>query len=121
MNPVTYFEIPVQDLDRAVRFYEKVFDVKLERGSIHGNDMAFFPAFPDQPGITGSLARGDSYVPGKQGTRVYFNTANIEQTLQLVSDIGGSVLFPKTSVGESGWVAEFEDSEGNCIALCSKG
>jgi predicted enzyme related to lactoylglutathione lyase len=116
---VTYFEIPVQDLERALAFYVRVFDLEFERGSIHDNEMAFFPNAGDRVGITGALAKGDSYVPGKQGARVYFNTENIEQTLERAIKAGGKMLFPKTSVADSGWVAEFEDSEGNCIALHS--
>lgn len=116
-HPVVYFEIPVLDLERAMRFYTAVFSCELVRVEIDGNQMANFPALGDSPGITGALAKGDSYVPGKQGTRIYLTTTSIEDTLHKVESAGGHILYPKTSIGELGWVAEFEDSEGNCIAL----
>jgi len=119
-NPVNYFEIPVTDLDRAAAFYTAVFGGPLERTEIDHNQMALFPARDGATGITGALAKGDSYVPGKQGARLYFSTTDIDETLRQVLRAGGKVLYPKTSIGSLGWVAEFEDSEGNCIALHSE-
>lgn len=118
-NPVCYFEIPVTDLERAIAFYNAVFDYQFDRTNIDGNEMALFPAFDQASGITGALAKGDSYVPGKQGSRIYFSVVSIKETLQKVKQAGGEVLYPETSVGAYGSVAEFEDSEGNCIALHS--
>jgi len=89
------------------------------RVELDENEMAVFPASDEASGITGALAKGESYVPGKQGSRIYFSAVSIEDTLHKVELIGGRVLYPKTTIGESGSVAEFEDSEGNCIALHS--
>lgn len=116
-NPVRYFEIPVSDMDRAMRFYASVFGADFERTQIDGNDMALFPFDATASGITGALAKGESYVPGRQGVRVYFSVTDIDATLAAARTAGGRVLYPKTSIGELGWVAEFEDSEGNCIAI----
>lgn len=118
-NPVCYFEISVTDLERATAFYTAVFAYQFERVEIDGNDMALFPASDETSGITGALAKGESYVPGKQGARIYFSVVSIDDTLHKVKLAGGRVLYPKTSIGELGSVAEFEDSEGNCIALHS--
>ena len=115
-HPVVYFEIPVNDLDRAIIFYSAVFECTLEQVEIDGNAMARFPASDHSGGITGALAQGESYVPGKQGARIYFATTSITDMLNKVIRAGGRVLYPRTSIGELGWVAEFEDSEGNCIA-----
>lgn len=118
-NPVCYFEIPVTDLERAIAFYNAVFGCQFERVNIDGNEMALFPAFDKASGITGALAKGGSYVPGKQGSRLYFSVVSIKETLHKVKQAGCEVLYPETSVGAYGSVAEFEDSEGNCIALHS--
>lgn len=118
-NPVNYFEIPVSNLQRAIEFYSSVFDFQFEQSIVDGNEMAFFPFYDGESGITGALAKGESYLPGKQGVRIYFSNDNIEETLQKVLLVGGKILYPLTSVGEWGSVAEFEDSEGNCIALHS--
>ena len=118
-NPVCYFEIPVTDLERAIAFYSAVFDYQFERVKIDGNEMALFPAFDKASGITGALAKGGSYVPGKQGSRIYFSVVSIDETLHKVKLTGQKILYPETLVGAYGSVAEFEDSEGNCIALHS--
>ena len=118
-NPVVHFEIPVDDLQRAIAFYEAVFGHELKRVAVDGNQMAFFPADERANGTSGALAQGDSYFPGKQGTRIYFGVINIDDTLAKAVSLGSKVIYPKTSIGDLGWVAEFEDSEGNCIALHS--
>jgi predicted enzyme related to lactoylglutathione lyase len=99
-NPVFYFEIPVQNMDRAVAFYSKTFDVNLERQSIDGNDMALFPYQPDAEGATGALAKGDSYKPSLMGTRVYFFTSNIDATMERAIGAGGKLIYPKTDTGD---------------------
>ncbi len=53
------------------------------------------------------------------GSRIYLHTASIDETLKLVIENGGQVEYPKTSIGDLGWVAEFIDTEGNRIALHS--
>jgi uncharacterized protein len=120
LNPVVYFEIPVTDMERAITFYTAVFNFDFEKTMIDGNEMAYFPFFENADGITGALAKGASYKPTKNGTLVYFRTKNIAETLKLVLQNGGKILFPETSNGDLGSVAEFEDCEGNRIALHMK-
>ncbi|MBN1969020.1 MAG: VOC family protein [Candidatus Delongbacteria bacterium] len=117
LNPVVYFEIPVSNMERAIKFYESIFDFTFELGEIDNIEMAFFPYDSNNFGITGALAKGEIYKPTKEGVLLYFNTENIDNLLDKVSKNGGRTLYPKTSVGEYGFVAEFEDSEGNRIAI----
>ena len=116
-NPVIYFEIPVTDMNRAIDFYSNVFDVVFEKEVIDGNEMALFPFTGLGTGISGALAKGEVYKPTKNGVLVYFTTKSIDVTLKAALDSGGKILYPKTSNGDLGFVAEFEDSEGNRIAL----
>jgi len=95
-NPVGYFEIPVNDLDRAVSFYEQVFGYEFERVTVDGNEMAWFPNHEDASGISGALTQGESYSPSIHGSRIYFNTDNIDEILSKVNSIGGKTLYPKT-------------------------
>jgi uncharacterized protein len=120
LNPVVYFEIPVTDIARAIKFYEAVFSFDFEKDTIDNNEMALFPFTENGSGISGALAKGEIYKPTKSGTLIYFKTENINETLKLVQQYGGKILFPETSNGELGFVAEFEDSEGNRIALHMK-
>jgi predicted enzyme related to lactoylglutathione lyase len=115
-NPVVYFEIPVIDMDRATKFYSTVFNFKFDSTIIDNNIMALFPFTQEDSGISGALAKGEIYKPTKDGVLIYFNTVNIDETLRLANANGGQILYPKTDNG-IGHVAEFEDTEGNRIAL----
>lgn len=72
-NPVFHFEVPVTDMDRAMRFYETVFAIKMRRERVDGYDMAFFPRLPGEPGASGALAKGDAYIPSRTGPILYFD------------------------------------------------
>jgi uncharacterized protein len=120
LNPVVYFEIPVTDINRAMNFYKAVFKFNFEKEIIHKNEMALFPFTENGSGISGALAKGDIYKPTKNGVVIYFKTKDIDESLALVQKNGGQILYPKTSNGDLGFVAEFEDSEGNRIALHMK-
>jgi predicted enzyme related to lactoylglutathione lyase len=116
-NIANWFEIPVNDLDRAGTFYEKVFDVKL---AVEGH-VAFFPYTREGPGAAGSLTRFESYEPSHSGTLVYFGVDDIDECLRRVNANGGKTLLPKTKIAVSGFgfIAHFEDCEGNRVALHS--
>lgn len=116
-NPVVYFEIPVTNIDRAVKFYYSVFGFEFEKDIIDDNEMALFPLKDSNSGISGALVKGEIYKPTNDGILIYFGTENIKQTLDLAIQYSGKILYPVTSIGEWGFVAEFEDSEGNRIAL----
>ena len=120
INPVVYFEIPVLDMERAIIFYSAVFGFTFEKDIIDHNEIAFFPFEDGARGITGALAKGEIYVPTMQGVLVYFGTDNIDAILHKAVEAGGEILYPKTSNGELGHVAEFKDSESNRIALHQK-
>lgn len=117
-NPVVYFEIPVTDMERAVKFYASVFDFQFEKESIDNYEMALFPFQQESTGITGALARGDVYKPTQDGAILYLHTDHIDKTLDKALQLGAKVLYPKTiNSGHAFVVAEIEDSEGNRIAL----
>ena len=116
-NPVYHFEIPVTDMERAIRFYQDVLGYELTRQQVDGYEMAFFPRADGKPGASGALAKGDVYVPSKTGAIIYFDVPDIDPILEKAKAKGAKVLYPKKSLGEAGFVAEIEDSEGNRIAL----
>ena len=117
MNPVVYFEIPVLELDRASDFYSKVFETILTKDIIDGYQMAFFESFGESFGAPGALVVGDVYIPSHQGCFLYFGVESIDETVARALEHGGSVLYPKKSNGDLGYVAEIQDTEGNRIAL----
>jgi predicted enzyme related to lactoylglutathione lyase len=122
-NVVGWFEIPVTDMDRAVRFYETVFDLKLSRHEIGSLEMAWFPMIEGGLGATGSLVKSEFHKPSDKGVRVYFTAHSGDVAIEAgrVKAAGGEVLLPKTLVTEEiGYMAVVMDSEGNQIALHSR-
>ncbi|MFM1975738.1 MAG: hypothetical protein RL145_584 [Pseudomonadota bacterium] len=116
-NPVYHFEIPVTDMDRAIAFYEDILGYRLTKQEVDGYEMAFFPRADGKPGASGALAKGDVYVPSKTGAIIYFDVPDIDPVLEKAKAKGAKILYPKKAIGEAGFVAEIEDSEGNRIAL----
>ncbi len=116
-HPISYVEIPVTDMERAMRFYAHVFALSLRRETVDGYDMALFDFHDNAPGATGALAKGDVYVPSHTGSIVYFIVDDIDAALARAQSLGARILYPKKDIGENGFVAEIEDSEGNRIAL----
>lgn len=118
MNLIAHVEIPVRDLERAMAFYSAVFGISLsEIVEIHGNRMAYLPFAPGEDGASGALAEGEVYVPTTDGAIIYFSVDDIDAALGRATTLGSTILFPKTAVGESSYVAEITDPEGNRIAL----
>ena len=98
MNLVNWFEIPVDDLNRAKAFYEYVLGVELSLNQMGPLSMAWFPMEQDVPGSTGSLVKADGYTPTSTGTVVYFTVADIEAALKRANEKGGKTLNPKMSI-----------------------
>ena len=117
INPVVHFEIPVTDMERATGFYEAVFGYRLTREEVDGYDMAFFPRADGKPGASGALAKGDVYQPSREGVILYFDVPDIDAVIAKATARGVRVLYAKKDIGDAGFVAEIEDSEGNRIAL----
>jgi len=118
-NQVNWFEIPTTDLIRAKTFYEKVLGCELSLQDMGPLKMAWFPMEQDAPNATGTLVQHEAYTPSHKGTLVYFAVDSIEDTLAKVEREGGKILNPKTSIGDFGFTAHFEDSEGNRVAVHS--
>ncbi|OIS90501.1 VOC family protein [Brucella cytisi] len=117
MNLIAHVEIPVANLERAMRFYSAVFGVTFGHVvTIHGNRMAYFPFKEGKDGAGAVLAEGDAYVPTVHGAIIYFNVDEVDAVINKAAQEGREMLFPKTPVG-NGFVAEIRDSEGNRIAI----
>lgn len=116
MNPVVWFEIPVTDLERAQKFYEAVFEIEMPISEMGPAKMAWFPSGEGE-GVSGSLVKTEGYIPSHKGSIVYFHSPDIEAALEKIEQQGGKTIVPKMSIGEHGWFAQFEDSEGNRVSL----
>lgn len=113
-HAISWFEIPVTDIDRAATFYGAILGVELERMDL-GGESAVFPA--DDDGVGGALIQ-DGTKPSLDGATVYLNVdGRLDEVLGRVAGAGGEVLLERTDAGEYGAYATFKDTEGNRIAL----
>lgn len=119
---VGWFEIPVKNMERAIAFYETVFDCKLERHQMGPLDMAWFPWDHEKGGAGGSLVKNEQfYSPSENGVQVYFSSEDTNTELARIKKAGGEIIQNKTLISpEIGFMALFIDSEGNRIALHSQ-
>mgnify|MGYP003117246786 CR=1 FL=1 len=127
VNMISWFEVPVLDMDRAKKFYETVFQVEITINNFGGVLMGWFPPADDitAPGISGSLVKSEenNMPSATHGSVVYFNsqTGDLSNELARVEAAGGSILQTKTLISnEIGYMAFVLDSEGNRIALYNK-
>lgn len=121
MNAVGWFDIYVEDLTRAVAFYETVFARKLEPiGDPTGeSQMMSFPADMSAYGAGGALTKSAHASPGPGGTVIYFSAKDCAVEEARVTAAGGTVLRPKFSIGDYGWVTLCQDTEGNIFGISS--
>ena len=118
-NPVGWFEIYVQDIDRAKTFYESVFQVKLEKLDAPGMPMWSFPMQPERMGASGSLVQMEGVRSGGNSTLVYFSCADCATEAARVIKAGGRIEKDKMSIGQYGFIALAYDTEGNLFGLHS--
>lgn len=122
-NAISWFEIPVVDIDRAQRFYEALFNIQLIPLSTPNLQMRMFPIEDPMTGIGGALAKAEGfYKPSAtDGVLVYLNAnPDVQLVLDRVEAAGGKIVVPKTEISpEYGHMAVFIDTEGNRVALHS--
>lgn len=119
-NIIHWVEIPTVKIERAATFYATLLDIEMNIMEAMGMKTAFFPhTSTSQSG--GCLMEGPMYQPSAQGIIIYLNAGDDLQTgLDKVKVAGGSIVLPKTAIGENGFMAHILDTEGNKIGLYSK-
>jgi len=118
-NPVGWFEIYVQNMDRARKFYEEIFDVKLEKLNAD-IEMWGFPMDMETTGASGALVKMPDYPSGGNSILIYFSSKDCAVEEAKVEDAGGKIERPKMSIGEYGFVTLAYDTEGNMFGLHSQ-
>lgn len=114
---MNWFEIALTDLGSAITFYETVLAIEIVESEMRPNKMGWFPMEMGVPGSPGTLVQGDGYTPSHDGSLVYIKVDNIAPTLRLINQQGGKTLMPRIDIGQHGFIAHFEDSEGNRVPL----
>jgi len=118
-NVARWFEIYVQNMDRAKKFYEGVLQRKLEKVDTPDFDMWSFTAVKDKPGCTGALVRIEGVPSGGNSVIVYFGSDDCAHEAARVAKFGGRIHKEKFSIGKYGFIALAYDPEGNMFGLHS--
>ena len=122
MRKIGWFDIYVDDMDRAQAFYETVLDTTLTVMDDPNDPTAQMRAFGDDfvsHGAGGALVKLEYAQPGPGGSMVYFSCDDCEVEQGRVEAAGGSIVRPKFSIGDHGFVSLFTDTEGNTVGLHS--
>jgi predicted enzyme related to lactoylglutathione lyase len=119
-NAINWFEIPATDISRAKKFYENIFEIKMEEMEMPGMKYAMFPFNPTVAKVAGGLAQSPMHIPSKTGSIIYLNAnPDLQNVLDRIEKAGGKITMPKTSIGQNGFMAFFTDTEGNTMAIHS--
>jgi predicted enzyme related to lactoylglutathione lyase len=122
-NAISWFEIPSQDIERAQKFYETIFNIKMNAMDMPNIRMRMFPIDNPMEGIGGAVVHSDGFhnPSASDGPLVYLNgNPDVQQVLDKVEAAGGKIMVPKTEISpEYGYMAVFIDTEGNRIGLHS--
>ncbi len=118
-NPVGWFEIYVQDMTRARKFYEAVFRTTFSAIGPGKPEMLGFASDMKLYGAGGALVHMPGFDSGNNSVIVYFSCEDCAVEEKRALESGGRSMKPKTSIGEYGFIALVFDSEGNMIGLHS--
>ena len=125
-NSIAWFEIPVTDFARAQNFYSAVMNEEMPTMKIPmpGGDADYGMFKKDNPeeGVGGAIVKMEGFEPSANGSLIFLpGGEDLNEALARVEPAGGKIIFPKTDIGENGFMAHFFDTEGNRIALHSFG
>jgi predicted enzyme related to lactoylglutathione lyase len=110
MPRVIHFEIDAKTPERAIKFYEKVFGWKIEKWKGPVDYWLVTTGKEREPGIDGGLSRRTEAEPSTVNT---IDVPSVDEFAKKVKDNGGKIIRPKRAVPGVGWMAYFEDPEGN--------
>jgi uncharacterized protein len=123
MDKVVHFEIPADDLERAMKFYKSIFGWKMD--TVEGMEYVLIGTTPvdengmlKEPGaINGGMMKRQRPLTSPIIT---INVQNIDDALKNVKKMGGEIVRGKMPVADMGYAAYFKDTEGNIIGLWQK-
>ncbi len=130
---IIWFEIPVQSLDTAVRFYSAMLGTPIERKMLLDTEYGIFKR--ENTGVGGVLVKKKDVMPGS-GVILFFYVNILSDAIEAACNNGGKIITPKTLIKQTdekgnrtiaqnlidnqiGYFAELVDSEGNHISLYS--
>ncbi len=115
-NTLCWTDIPVVDLDRAIKFYADVLGKPVRKESMEGFALGLLPH--EEQNSSGCLVVSDEMKPSRNGPLVYLSVdGRLDEAVKAARAGGGEILQDKHQIGPYGFRAIIVDSEGNRIAL----
>jgi predicted enzyme related to lactoylglutathione lyase len=122
-NALNWFEIPVNNFERAKTFYSQIFNYEMQENQMGPNRMGFLLYDSSNGSIGGAIVQGPDYIPSQRGALVYLNAGpDLQEVLERVEPAGGKIEIEKTPVSNDetlGYFAIIHDVAGNRLALHS--
>ena len=95
-NSLNWFDISVADINRAKKFYETIFGIKMESNEMMGRQMAYFPAENMNGKASGGLVQSEMHKPSGDGAKIYLNgDPDLSGALLRTAAAGGKIIMPK--------------------------
>jgi predicted enzyme related to lactoylglutathione lyase len=117
-NQIVWCDVPVLDLDRAVKFYSAVLGREVKKHDFPGMTVGLLPHNDGEVG--GCLFSSAEEKPSEKGIMIYLNAnGRLDDAIAAVTPNGGKIVQPKHPIGPFGFRAIIIDSEGNRVALHS--
>lgn len=113
MPRISHFDIPVDNPERAQKFYNKVFNWKFEKWD-GPTDYWMAKTGKEQPGIDGGMSKR---MPGQMGMTNTINVPSVDNFVKKITENGGHLLIPKMPILKVGWFAQCTDTEGNMFGI----
>jgi uncharacterized protein len=109
----SHFEIPVDDADRAEKFYGSVFGWTFDRYPGAPSYYGMATTGDANPGINGALFQRSE----GSGVTLTMSVDSIEDAEAKITAGGGTVVQSKAAIPNMGWFATYKDTEGNTFGL----
>jgi predicted enzyme related to lactoylglutathione lyase len=115
MARVVHFDLNAKDPERAINFYQTIFNWKFNKWEGPMEYWMIKTGEGPEPGIDGGLSKNDD-LPGFE-TSVTIGVKAIDDVTSKIQDLGGEITQPKMAIPGAGWFAKFKDTEGNTLGL----
>jgi len=117
-NAISWFEIPAENFDRAVKFYDSILSKPLRRETFGNAPHGVFPY--EGEGVGGAVVKMEHNKPASNGTLVYISVEGyLDKAIESTPKAGGKIVLEKMTIGENGFIAVISDTEGNNVGLHS--
>jgi len=114
MLRVSHFEVPADEPERLVKFYENVFGWTVRKWNGPMDYWLVMTGETAEPGIDGGIARRGDESPGVIPS---IDVPSVDEYVEKITAAGGRIITPKTAIPGVGYLAYFKDTEGNTFGI----